>query len=450
MMTAVVGDGRLALIGGAPDSSAVAFIWQQFGQHARASSILGGLLGTGFAGADSFVLLIQGEDGRPRLFCRGAIGATALGGAVPAWIDGDGLSTWAEHLIAADVTRIVVGAPSADRPWCLPASAGVLLAECVILDLATHGSGADDVPGLAAGTDQGNGFLLTDGEFPDAETLRTIRLRSKSASSLADGEVPDANAAVGTPPVVVQSVPGSTVPDPDSDVIPGTPGIPGVVSRVGQSPAGLAATPGPLIDAVPWPSAVESHAGFTDAPDGPAPADAHDGPPNRTELSASLAYHEPPDRIGPLVAALVCPAGHANPPAGVACRWCGAPLPLDTVLVPRPVLGVLRLSAGDVITLDRGVIMGRNPSADLDPDDSDERPHVVKLPSDGDISRTHLRVTLDGWNVLVTDLNSTNGTLVLLPGLDPVQLRPGEPMLIQPGTVVVLADGIDFRYEVTG
>ena len=38
---------------------------------------------------------------------------------------------------------------------------------------------------------------------------------------------------------------------------------------------------------------------------------------------------------------------------------------------------------------------------------------MVKLPSaDGDISRTHLRVSLDGWHVLVTDLNSTNGTLV--------------------------------------
>ena len=103
---------------------------------------------------------------------------------------------------------------------------------------------------------------------------------------------------------------------------------------------------------------------------------------------------------------------------------------------------MLRLSLGDVITLDRGVVMGRNPRADFAGADGEERPHVVKLPSaDGDISRTHLRVTLDGWHVLVTDLNSTNGTLVTLPGRDPQQLRPGEPMPIQPGTVVTLADG---------
>jgi pSer/pThr/pTyr-binding forkhead associated (FHA) protein len=139
-----------------------------------------------------------------------------------------------------------------------------------------------------------------------------------------------------------------------------------------------------------------------------------------------------------------------NPPSGAACRQCGAPLPRDPVPVPRPVLGVLRLSLGDVITLDRGVVMGRSPRTDFPGTDGEERPHVVKLPStDGEVSRTHLRVTLDGWHVLVTDLNSTNGTLVTPPGRDPQQLRPGEPVPIQPGTVVTLAVGIDFRYEVT-
>ena len=81
--------------------------------------------------------------------------------------------------------------------------------------------------------------------------------------------------------------------------------------------------------------------------------------------------------------------------------------------------------------------------------DGEERPHIVKLPSgDGEISRTHLQVILDGWRVLVTDLHSTNGTLIVLPGRDPEQLRPGEPVPIQPGTVVILAIGIQFRYEV--
>jgi hypothetical protein len=169
----------------------------------------------------------------------------------------------------------------------------------------------------------------------------------------------------------------------------------------------------------------------------------------RDGLPEFVARTVPPDTIGPVVPALICPSGHVNPPSSAVCRRCGAPLPHDPVPVPRPVLGVLRLSLGDVIMLDRGVLMGRNPRTDFAGTAGEERPHVVKLPSvDGDISRTHLRVTLDGWHVLVTDLNSTNGTLITLPGRDPQQLRPGEPVPIQPGTVVTLADGIDFRYEV--
>jgi hypothetical protein len=231
--------------------------------------------------------------------------------------------------------------------------------------------------------------------------------------------------------------------------------------------------PGPvggLIDAPPWLSGSAASAPTGPAPNvpaltgtvpvgqapGPAAPRADPGPGEsgstvkRAELADFVAVTTPPDRIGPVVPALLCPSGHVNPPSGATCRRCGAPLPHDPVPVPRPVLGVLRLSLGDVIALDRGVLMGRNPRTDFAGTDGEERPHVVKLPSaDGDISRTHLRVTLDGWHVLVTDLNSTNGTLVTLPGRDPQQLRPGEPVPIQPGTVVTLADGIDFRYEVT-
>ena len=194
--------------------------------------------------------------------------------------------------------------------------------------------------------------------------------------------------------------------------------------------------PGGLIDAIPW---------------GPSPAapDETGFTVKRGDLPATAAWAPPPDKIGPAVPALICPGGHVNPPSEARCRRCGAALPPDPVVVPRPVLGVLRLSVGDVISLDRDVVMGRNPKPDFPGADGEERPHVVRLSSeDSDISRTHLRVMLDGWHVLVADLNSTNGTLVTLPGREPEQLRPGQPMPIKPGTVVTLADGIDFRYEV--
>jgi pSer/pThr/pTyr-binding forkhead associated (FHA) protein len=110
---------------------------------------------------------------------------------------------------------------------------------------------------------------------------------------------------------------------------------------------------------------------------------------------------------------------------------------------------VLRLSTGDVLTLDRDVVLGRNPPADFTGTNGEDRPHVVRLASaDGEISRAHLRVTLTGWHVLVTDLNSTNGTRITLPGRDPEQLPPGVPVPIRPGTVIALAEGVDFRFEV--
>ncbi len=225
----------------------------------------------------------------------------------------------------------------------------------------------------------------------------------------------------------------------------------GVYGPVATGPAGSAAPDG-LIDAVPWTSGGD-HAWPASAPPAlvPPPPFAPSPPDDgstvmRNDPSRRAARPMAPDRIGPIVQALLCPNSHASPPTSSVCRVCGAPLPQqDLVSVPRPVLGVLRLSTGDVIALDRGVVMGRSPSTDLN---GEERPHVVKLPSgDGEISRTHLQVSLEGWQVLVTDLNSTNGTLIGLPGRDPEHLRPGQPTPIEFGTLVVLAVGVEFRYE---
>jgi FHA domain len=150
----------------------------------------------------------------------------------------------------------------------------------------------------------------------------------------------------------------------------------------------------------------------------------------------------------PVVKAIPCPSGHPNPPLSTSCRVCAAALPAATpVTVPRPILGTLRLSTGAAIPLDRGAIFGRNPDADGFGDG--ERPHIVQVPSPGkDISRNHVEVKLDGWHVLVSDLGSTNGTIVTVPGHAPQRLHPNEAMPIAPGTVVNLADEVSFVYEV--
>jgi hypothetical protein len=66
---------------------------------------------------------------------------------------------------------------------------------------------------------------------------------------------------------------------------------------------------------------------------------------------------------------------------------------------------------------------------------------VVIGAGDPDISRSHLRVALEGGTVVVTDLDSRNGTHVVAPGRLPVKLRPAEPTPVLTETVIDLGGG---------
>ena len=115
--------------------------------------------------------------------------------------------------------------------------------------------------------------------------------------------------------------------------------------------------------------------------------------------------------------------------------------------MPRPPLGVLRLSTGDVVTLDRSVLLGRAPRL-ADGHSAAERPHVVKVPSpERDVSRNHVEVILEGWHVLIRDLGTTNGTTVSLPGESPVRLRANDQQVLEPGSSVSMADEVSFSFE---
>ena len=70
------------------------------------------------------------------------------------------------------------------------------------------------------------------------------------------------------------------------------------------------------------------------------------------------------------------------------------------------------------------------------------RSRLLTVPSPGhDISRTHLQVAVDGWQVTVTDLHSTNGTL-LVDRDGRRSLPPGQPVPLVPGDVLELAEGV--------
>jgi FHA domain len=142
------------------------------------------------------------------------------------------------------------------------------------------------------------------------------------------------------------------------------------------------------------------------------------------------------------ILAVFCANGHVSPPSATSCRVCGGPVGTQgPQFVAYPILAVLRASDGSSAELDRPVLIGRAPSTDR----SDSRaPRLMTVPSPNhDISRTHLEVAPDGWQIVATDLNSTNGTILVRPGgVDRQQLAAGEPVPVQVGSVVELGDGV--------
>lgn len=102
----------------------------------------------------------------------------------------------------------------------------------------------------------------------------------------------------------------------------------------------------------------------------------------------------------------------------------------------------LELPGGARQQLDAPVVLGRAPSVSNVP--ASVLPHLVTLAGD-DISRTHVRIAVEGDAVVVTDLHSSNGTIVEVPGRAPQQLRGGEPVPVITGTVIDLGSGITLR-----
>ncbi|HEU4337151.1 MAG TPA: FHA domain-containing protein [Nocardioides sp.] len=116
-------------------------------------------------------------------------------------------------------------------------------------------------------------------------------------------------------------------------------------------------------------------------------------------------------------------------------------------VVPQPVASLV-FSTGDVVAVDRTVLVGRAPEARRFA--SHDQPHVVTVPSPHqEISSTHLEIRpgagADHGSAIATDLGSTNGTVVAQPGLDAEDLKPGIAVSLIPGAVLDLGDGVTIQ-----
>ena len=313
-------------------------------------------------------------------------------------VRGAGAATWIERTVDEGVTQVRLVADEVAGLGSLPLLSGVTLASSIVICRdVREGHGSEDELGTASPDDcEPSATPSFDHLFGD--TVRPVR-----------PELAAISAVLG---------PAQRVPAPDAK---------------------------PTEEALGDPTR-RSDEGF-------APPTVTFEPPDDDEVTvdraALLRAQGLSLSVGPTVPAVRCVAGHLNPPDADRCRVCPADVPQqESFTAVRPTLGALRLSTGDSVPLDRGVILGRAPRA-AEHDES-SRPNVVKLASPGhDISRTHLEVRIEGWQVFVVDLDSTNGTSVTLPGETPRTLLANDQALIEPGTVVELADEVTFTFEAT-
>lgn len=92
------------------------------------------------------------------------------------------------------------------------------------------------------------------------------------------------------------------------------------------------------------------------------------------------------------------------------------------------------------VLLDVAAYVGRSPSSPRIR--NGELPKLIRVQSPGgEVSGTHLEIRQLGTSVIVTDLRSTNGSIVSVPGSAPRSLRQGEAMVVTPGTLVDIGDG---------
>lgn len=106
---------------------------------------------------------------------------------------------------------------------------------------------------------------------------------------------------------------------------------------------------------------------------------------------------------------------------------------------------VIRAVDGASEPLDGTILIGRAPTVSRV--SASSVPRLITVASQ-DVSRNHVQIELAGESVVVTDLESSNGTWIEVPGQRPRQLRPKDPTTVIPGTTIDLGDGVRFVVEV--
>jgi len=150
---------------------------------------------------------------------------------------------------------------------------------------------------------------------------------------------------------------------------------------------------------------------------------------------------ESPVVEGPRTRGHLCARGHLNDPRSHFCVLCGIRMNERTgelVFGARPPLGLLVFDDGATYTVDAEYLVGRMPDVDERVRNGSLRSIVVEDRS-GAVSRVHAEVRVDGWDVMLVDSRSRNGTHVAGPGANTWTTVPsGRSHRLTPGTRVRL------------
>ncbi len=141
------------------------------------------------------------------------------------------------------------------------------------------------------------------------------------------------------------------------------------------------------------------------------------------------------------VAEVTAPPALVEPPAPDA-RPVPVDIPSGLPVPPGPAAAAPRvqLPDGSEVPIDVAVYVGRKPS--IPRIHVGPAPKLVSLPSPGrELSATHLELRMVGDALVASDMRSTNGTVVQLPGAAPRTLIRGESAVVVPGTRIDLGEG---------
>ncbi|WP_019202250.1 FHA domain-containing protein [Tsukamurella sp. 1534] len=170
-----------------------------------------------------------------------------------------------------------------------------------------------------------------------------------------------------------------------------------------------------------------------------------------TEYDVEVPAEGAAPAAGPLVEGRRCAFGHLNAPRAGYCTRCGALVdrraPLETG--PRPPLGLLVADDGSAFVVENDMLIGRDPVDQVSRRggrsfDGAGRLHPVVLQDrTGALSRAHLELRIDGWQLLAVDVGSANGTWVRPPGaVAPLRLPVGRPVPLATGSDIHLGGRI--------